>query len=71
MAAEMSRREHEYTAAALLGTITEAHVKTLLGGIAQNIDVMNRPVRSHREGHVRPGVTPMSGELPDQHGLAE
>ena len=42
LAAEVSRHEQEYTAASPLDNITEAHVKTLLGGITENIDAMNQ-----------------------------
>ncbi len=42
LAAEVSRLEQQYTAASLLDKITEAHVATLLDGIAENIDAMAR-----------------------------
>jgi hypothetical protein len=42
IASEIARCEQEYTAASLLDNLTEAHVETLLDGIAENIEAMGR-----------------------------
>ncbi|MBK9132469.1 MAG: recombinase family protein [Gammaproteobacteria bacterium] len=42
LADEIERQEKEYTAASLLDNITETHVERFLGGIAENMEIMDR-----------------------------
>ena len=68
----MSRREQEYTSAALLDNITEADVKTLLGGIAENIDAMNRETLKDFLSSLIDQVTldPVSHECPVNYRIS-